>query len=341
MSPTPGGESAEPEWRQCPITHRWVTIAPSRALRPHDFRHASHDSQAVADEIASCPFCAGHEHETPAEVAVIYGPSNWQVRTVRNKYPAVNDQLSLTPWQRGMSSGLTGFGLHDVIVESPRHIQRTGDLSDSEFASVLEMYRRRLLDLRQDERLKYGLLFKNVGPEAGASLEHLHSQLVGLPMIPAAVQEELTGSEQYYSAHGRCVYCDLIATEETLGERLVKATNDFVAFCPAASRFGWETWVLPRRHADTFELSDASQVPQLAAFLHDVLARVEATLPRCTYNYYIHSAPFATQDLRYYHWHIEITPRVYGAAGFEWGTGFAINPTSPEQAAESLRRASG
>ena len=339
-SKAPDSSIPFPQWRQCLITGRWVAIAPGRAARPHDF----HPVQ-TAHGRENCPFCAGHEHETPAEVLTRRDPATspdmpgWRVRVVSNKYPAVDGRLPLEQFGTGPFAGLTGFGVHEVIIESPEHVAATAQISAAQFAEVLWVYRQRLIDLRQDRRLKYGLIFKNLGEPAGASLEHLHSQLVALPMVPDLVEQELAGSLAYHRTHGRCAFCDMISAELAHGERVVMATDDFIGLCPYASRFPWEVWLLPRRHCSRFESLTDADLPRLAATMHELLARLERVLPLPAYNYYLHTTPFDSSDLEYYHWHVEVTPRVTNVAGFEWGTGFAVNIVAPEQAAEQLKLA--
>jgi UDPglucose--hexose-1-phosphate uridylyltransferase len=201
------------------------------------------------------------------------------------------------------------------------------------------VYRQRLVDLQRDPRLVYGMLFKNVGPGAGASLEHAHSQLIATPVVPISVSEEMSGSGKYFDERGRCIFCDIIRQELDDGRRMVLESAQFAAFCPFASRFPYETWVVPKEHGSHYEQLSRSTAEELAVVMRQVLGRLESALDRPAYNYIIHTAPFDTQQLRHYHWHIEIMPRLTNVAGFEWGTGFYINPVPPEEAAAFLRTA--
>ena len=199
------------------------------------------------------------------------------------------------------------------------------------------VYRDRLVDLKKDPRLVYGMIFKNVGAAAGASLEHTHSQLIVTPIVPINVWEEMTGSLEFYNYRGRCVYCDMIQQELATEKRIVLDTPGFVAFCPFASRFPFETWILPKNHSSHFENIQKNEVEELSGVMRQVIVKVEAALDQPAYNYIVHTAPFDTQELGHYHWHIEIMPSLTKTAGFEWGTGFYINPVPPEQAAAFLR----
>lgn len=330
------------ELRKDPIVGRWVVVAKGRAERPNDF--AAPPSERST---ANCPFCEGNEPETPPEVLAYRregsapnGPG-WRVRVVPNKFPALEatDERDVS---RGAGNGLwerrPGFGVHEVILETPRHVRNTAELSVDELSEVYWAYRQRLAELRRDRQLAYGLVFKNVGQAAGASLEHAHSQLVATPWVPESVVEEVSGAARYFEREGRCVYCDLLQQEAAAGTRIVFETPEFAAFCPFASRFPHEIWVVPKRHGSHFDELARHATDQLAQMMHRVLARLETALDQPAYNSIIHTAPFDTQQLRHYHWHIEIMPRVTNVAGFEWGTGCFINAVPPEEAAERLRR---
>ncbi len=331
------------ELRKDPIVGRWVVVAKGRAERPNDFA-APPAERSTAD----CPFCEGNERETPPEVlayraegAAANGPG-WRVRVVPNKFPALEAGAACEPsgGANGLCEQQPGFGVHEVILETPRHVRNTADLEVGELAEVHWAYRERLAELRRDRRLAYGLVFKNVGPAAGASLEHAHSQLVATPWVPGSVAEEVSGAAQYFEREGRCVYCDLLRQEAALGTRMVLETPEFAAFCPFASRFPYEIWVVPRQHGSHFDELPRPTTDQLAQVMHEVLARLETALDQPAYNSIIHTAPFDTQQLRHYHWHIEIMPRLTNVAGFEWGTGCFINAVPPEEAAARLRSAS-
>jgi UDPglucose--hexose-1-phosphate uridylyltransferase len=194
-----------------------------------------------------------------------------------------------------------------------------------------------LIDLKKDKRFVYGLLFKNVGVAAGASLEHSHSQLIVTPIVPQQVINEMAGAETFYKYRGRCLFCDMIQQEIATDSRIVILAENFIAFAPFASRFPFETWILPRTHDSHFENLQKLEIEELANVLKNTLIRLESALEFPPYNYIIHTTPFHINESEYYHWHIEIIPRVINIAGFEWGTGFYINPMPPEKAAKFLR----
>jgi UDPglucose--hexose-1-phosphate uridylyltransferase len=200
-------------------------------------------------------------------------------------------------------------------------------------------YKERIIDLKKDRRFRYILLFRNHGEGAGASLEHPHSQLIALPVVPKRVQEEVDGARQYYSFKERCIFCDIILEERRAGARLVTETELFAVIEPYAARFPFETWILPKRHSSHFEDTDAGTLAELGRMLRNTIRKIEKVLERPAYNFMLHTAPLQEGPLAYYHWHMEIIPRLTKVAGFEWGSGFYINPTPPEESARFLREA--
>lgn len=327
-----------PDLRKDPIVGRWVIIATERAKRPMDF--VREPSVALG---GFCPFCAGHEDKTPHEILAYREPnthanqSGWRVRVVPNKFPALQVEGSLDKRGDGIYDLMAGIGAHEVIIECPHHEISMSKLSVDNIREVLWVYRDRLVDLKRDPRLVYGLIFKNVGALAGASLEHSHSQLIVTPVVPISVWEEMNGSLEFYNYRGRCIYCDMVQQELAAGSRVVLDMPNFVVFCPFASRFPFEMWVLPKQHSSHFENIPRQSVEEMGMVLKVILSKLEQALDNPPYNYIIHTAPFDIKEVPHYHWHLEIIPRLTRIAGFEWGSGFYINPVLPEKAAAFLR----
>lgn len=325
------------ELRKDPIVGRWVIVAKNRAKRPHA-TVASRDLPG-----GFCAFCEGNEDKTPGEiVAYRRGDSaanrqGWRVRVVPNQFPALQIEGELNNRGEGIYDMMQGVGAHEVIIESPRHVMSTADLADEHLCDVLWVYRDRLVDLKKDPRLVYGLVFKNVGAAAGASMAHTHSQLIATPIVPINVWEEMTGALEFFNYRGRCVYCDMIQQELASERRIVLDSPIFVALTAFAGRFPFETWILPKSHSCHYENIQKNEVEELARVMRQVIGKLETALDRPSYNYVIHTAPFDSQELPHYHWHIEVIPRLTSTAGFEWGTGFYINPVPPEEAAAFLR----
>ena len=330
-----------PELRKDPITGRWVIISTDRAKRPTDFLRQS----VVIQGVGMCPFCPGNESKTPPEIRA-YGRSGgglnsggWSVRVVPNKFPALGIEGSLDREGEGLFDRMNGVGAHEVIVETPNHKNTLAMLSEKSVEEVLGAYRDRMLDLKKDTRFRYLLLFKNHGEAAGASLEHTHSQLIALPIVPKRVQEELENSRKYFQQKERCIFCDMIRQEIETGSRVILENDAFIALAPYAPRFPFETWILPRAHSSAYENMPAEQYGSLAGLLREFLRRLDAVLAFPAYNYVIHTSPIGEENNEHYHWHLEMMPKLTKVAGFEWGTGFYINPTPPEESARFLRDA--
>jgi UDPglucose--hexose-1-phosphate uridylyltransferase len=338
VSPIPG--ATLPELRKDPITSSWVIIATDRSRRPSDFARES----VVIQGGRFCPLCPGNELKTPPEVLAYRsgGAPNqpgWTVRVIPNKFPALRVEGVLTREGEGMYDKMNGVGAHEVIVETPDHGLTLGELPEKHLESVLWAFRDRTFDLKKDTRLRYILFFKNHGEAAGATLEHSHSQLIALPVVPRQVQEEIDGSRRYFDFKERCVYCDMARQDATAGTRVVLETDHFIAVCPYAPRFPFETWIIPRRHASHFETAEPKQLENLAWVMKTLVRKIDRTLERPPYNWILHTAPLHESHMAHYHWHIEVIPKLTKVAGFEWGSGFYLNPTPPEEAAKFLRDA--
>jgi UDPglucose--hexose-1-phosphate uridylyltransferase len=238
----------------------------------------------------------------------------------------------------GMYDRITGYGAHEVIIESPDHEHTFADLAVEQVQEIIWAMRDRSVELHKDSQIKYSLIFKNWGSEAGASQEHPHCQIIALPIVPKRVQEELAGSRRYFDYKERCVFCDMVQQELKEQERVVVETDLFVSFMPFASRFPFETWIVPKEHTCFFNDIQKNQVQDLSRIMKTTFGLLKTALDDPAYNFVIHTTPFdGTGNTPYYHWHIEIMPKLTRMAGFEWGSGFYINPTPPEQAARYLK----
>jgi UDPglucose--hexose-1-phosphate uridylyltransferase len=328
-----------PELRKDPVTGRWVIISTDRQKRPNDF--VFERARIIGRE--HCPFCPGHESLTPPEIMSYRqngGSPNapgWDVRVVPNKFPALQVEGMLDREGEGMFDRMNGIGAHEVIIETPDHDRTMASMSEPEIERVLFAYRDRIVDLKKDFRLKYILIFKNHLAAAGATLEHTHSQLIALPIVPDFVREEIEGARRHFADKERCVFCDIVHQDIRDGRRVVVENADIVALAPYAPRFAFETWLLPKRHGARFEEAPRHEYESLARMIKVVLQRIDRALESPAYNLILHTSPFSQDTSEIYHWHLELMPKLTKVAGFEWGTGFYINPTSPEEAARVLR----
>ncbi len=327
-----------PELRKDPITGRWVIISTERAKRPSDF-----SVEPAERKGGFCPFCPGHEDKTPPEILACRsdgsGPNSqgWWVRVVPNKFPALGIEGDLSRQGEGLFDKMGGIGAHEVIIETPDHGLTLATLPEKRIEDVLWAFRERMLDLQRDKRFRYILIFKNHGAPAGASLEHSHSQLIALPIVPKRVREEVDGAKSYYGYKERCIYCDIVRQERDSGIRVVAENEGFLTVAPYAPRFPFETWILPKEHESAFENLQSHFYRDLARALKNFLMRIDKVLEMPSYNLVLHTSPLKETPNDYYHWHLEMMPKLTRVAGFEWGTGFYINPTPPEEAAKFLR----
>jgi UDPglucose--hexose-1-phosphate uridylyltransferase len=255
-----------------------------------------------------------------------------------NKFPALQIFGDLTKTGEGIFDKMNGIGAHEVIVETPDHMQSLSTISLKGVEDALWAYYQRLNDLRKDKRLKYVLIFKNEGEAAGASLEHSHTQLIGLPIIPKLVKEETDAAKRYYDLKERCIFCDVISQELDSKKRVIYENARYVAIAPFAPSAPFETWILPKKHESGFYPPDNNFAP-LAEIFQVVLKQIDKILDIPPYNFVLHTSPFTEEVNDYYHWHIEIVPKLTKIAGFEWGSGFYINPTPPEESARFMREA--
>ena len=325
-----------PKLRKRLLLDEWVILAPERADRP---RHLDLSlSSAKAD---TCPFCPENEAITPPTIASWrseeFAEEPWAVRAIPNKFPALRVEEPAQPHSDRLYESIGGVGAHEVIIESPRHDTSWESLSATHLALILGAWRERMTDLRGDRRLRCAMLFKNHGARAGATLAHVHSQLIALPLVPSGLQAELDGARQYFEDTGRCAICDMLKRERQSGERLVIENEAAVAVAPYASRTPFEIWILPRDHHGDFMAADPSLVAGIAELIEKLLPLWSEAIGPVAYNLVLHCLPFDLLDEPYYHWHLELLPRTGQVAGFEWSSNIYINPTPSEVAARHLR----
>ena len=330
-----------PELRRDPVVGRWVIVNTDDSLLPEAFEKELHEQK----ELRTCHFCPGRESQTPSEIEAVRAHGThpntpgWAVRIVPNKFPALKIEGELNKRGVGLFDMSNGVGAHEVLIETPDHNRGLADFTNEEILEVIKKYQSRSVSLSGDKRFKYILIFKNFGESAGASMEHGHSQIIALPMVPKYVREELNGAKEYYDYRGRCVFCDMIHQEYNDKERIVTENEDFISFCPYVPRYPFETWIFPKKHSSQFTTLGGDELFRLACILKEMLLRMKVALSDPSYNFFLHVTPVHYENQESYHWHIEIIPKLAQVAGFEWGTGFYIVPTDPKVAAQHLRNA--
>ena len=327
-----------PEYRQNKATKEWVILATERGKRPSDFIKEVPTRAPVPPYKDNCPFCPGNEHLTYEPIYAHPSGNDWQVRVVPNKFAALQSDLDVTRNRVGSFLTAGGFGIAEVVIEHPRHNQTLATMEITEVAEVLRAYRERQTEISKNDRINLVTIFRNHGARAGTSLEHPHSQIIATPIVPPHVRYPMEQAVLHYDEFGCCVYCEMVAEEIRQGDRIIVESPNFVAFCPFAARSPFECRIYPKKHRASYILIDDDEILELASVLRETLARIYIGLNNPDHNYIIRSAPIGDHDTRYLHWYMVIIPKISTPAGFEIGSGIYINTTSPEEAAEFLRK---
>ncbi len=337
------------EMRWDPVGRTWTIIAPERGRRPGSFISLDEKrDELMSDE--DSPFSYLNENATPPAILKIPDPEGkypWKIKVVPNKYPVLRVEGNLERSGEGLYDRVSGIGAHEVIIEHPTAQVQFTELKVSELCEVLKVYRQRILDLKQDSRFRYILVFKNHGRLAGATMAHSHSQVVAMPERPLAIQTILNSAREHFNRKERCLFCDIIHHERDMGVRIVYEDENFVVICPYASQHPFELLIMPKQHSFAYENQDDRLLYSLAMVLRDVMTRLNRALRQPAFNLVIMTAPPLVSKLtrpdywssieQDFHWHIKITPRITYQAGFEWGSGMFINPVAPEEAAAHLK----
>jgi len=327
--------------RQDPITKDWTIFALCRSGRPNDFKKIK-EKRVLKEYESNCPFCRGNEHMTPKEILTVKDSSDeWLVRVVHNKYPILEPEEIIKGGIIRNIIGpyleIKGIGNHEVIIESPKHNHNLGHLELDQVKRIVEVYRRRFIELSKNKDYQLIIIFRNHGDRAGTSLVHPHSQLVAIPFIPNFIRNKLYESERYFDDFGKCVYCEMIAYERKIKKRVIYENKAFIAITPYASAVPYNILILPKEHESCFAQISESNLEFFASVLRVILKKLYNLLDDPDYNYIIDSAPFDQTGNRYYHWHLEILPRLITRAGFEIGSGINVNTVLPEKCSQLLK----
>jgi UDPglucose--hexose-1-phosphate uridylyltransferase len=327
-----------PELRQNPITKDWVIFATERAKRPHEFIKPSHNNDKIPTHKADCPFCLGNEADLNLETFCLRSGDLWRVRVVPNKYPALSAVGDRTRKVEGIHRIISGVGIHEVVVEHPQHDLTPALMTIVDVENILIAYRQRYIDIRKDPRIEAIIIFKNHGESAGTSIEHSHSQIAAIPVVPHQFRVRIDEAIRYCDDDtGECIFCRNLQEELDAQERIVLESEHFVAFIPYAALSPFHLWIYPRRHASSFDDITDAELADLAYTLKTVLAKLYHGLNNPDYNYTIRSIPTDETYTDYFHWYLAIVPRVSKSAGFEIGSGMYINTSMPEDSAKFLR----
>jgi UDPglucose--hexose-1-phosphate uridylyltransferase len=321
------------EFRRDPVIGRWVIIDPAKNF------DKLVSAESYPKDSSNCPFCPGNERLTRGAILSYFdaGSKNWSLRVIPNNKPVLKIEASLKRRADGMYDKMDGVGAHEIIIETPDHYSKISDTQPPYYENLFKAVSERMKDLRNDSRIEYVLSFKNYGIAANAVFEHPYTQLIALPTIPSRVREEIEGGKKYFAYKERCVFCDIAANETAYEERLVCENDSFVAFCPYASRYPFEVWTLPKNHSSDFDSISPKDLSSYSQIISAVYKKLNKALDGGAFSALIHTGPLKEKNLAYYHWHVEIIPKLMKTSGFEWGTGLYVNPVFPEEAAKYLR----
>lgn len=325
------------ELRQDPTTFDWIIIAKERAKRPQELKRNNRNTHIMPDYSKSCPFCPGNEHMTPHPTDIFGTSDKWKIRVIPNKFPALtpDGDTSREEWKLFRKSH--GYGAHEVVIETPVHNELIPYMDDEHVEDIIKAYRKRYHALKEDLNIKIILIFKNHGEGAGTSLEHPHTQIVASPIVPPYIRRKYEVATQHFDNTGRCLHHDIQKAEIEEGTRIVIENSNFVVLHPFASRYPFETWIMPKKHKSSFgDISD-EEIKDLSHVLKAVLLKIYVGLENPDYNFIIHTAPVDDEHKSYYLWHIQIIPRLTQFAGFELGSGIYINIALPEETAAFMR----
>ena len=330
------------EIRENRLTGEWVIVAPRRAKRGGNLGRSMEQAEIPAYS-ASCPFCPGNEALTGEErYRARDDDHRWTVRSVVNKFSLISSTgevaLAACPETVGrLGKCVNAVGLHEVIIENQRHNLDMALLPAAHLRQILEAYRHRFQAFHADSRIRHVIVFKNHGVEAGASQQHPHSQIVGLPIVPGQIVDRIERTRRFFADTGRCLACAMIEQEREEKSRIITENADFMAFIPYAALSQYHLWIFPKAHAACFSEQAMETIPALADLLKTVLAKLSGLLGNPPFNLVVRSLGPQEKDAPHFHWYISVVPRVTQSAGFELGTGMYINPSEPEVSAGALR----
>jgi len=326
------------ELRYNMINREWVVIASARAKRPKDFISNKQTAKESVPYRKDCPFCVGNEALSPDETFRIGVGKEWKTRCIPNKFPALSESQKLERHPSIFGNMISGFGMHEVVIEHPRHDAVIALMSDTEVEDIIRTYKARYDAMKHMEGIEAVTIFKNHGPGAGTSQEHPHSQIIATPIVPPQIRNRLDNAIRYFDLVGECIFCQSLQNELKEKKRVVMESEKFVAFLPFAGASPFVTWVFPRRHMASFSLIDDAEIKDMARSLKSILSRLYYGLGNPDFNYTIRSIPVHENDVEYFHWYLSIVPRISQPAGFELGSGIFINTSLPEESAEFLRQ---
>jgi len=318
------------------ITREWVVIATERANRPDQYA-ANHNASEHPVYAEDCPFCPGHESQTPGEIMRCPEKGEWEIRVVPNKFSSLSRNAAKQRKNDGRHHSVAGYGHHEVVIESDKHNLFLAHQPLSAIETLIHTFKTRFQAIYEDPDIEHVTIFKNHGEDAGTSLEHPHSQIIGTPITPIQIRDRLDAGRDYFDDTGECLMCATLNDELSAGSRVIFETALFLAFIPYAALSPFHTWIFPKRHTACFGDISNEEVSELALHLKTILAKLFVGLDNPAFNFVIRSESPSAASSEYFHWYISIVPRLSRPAGFELGSGMYINTAIPDDSADFLR----
>lgn len=325
-----------PELRFNLIANEWVIISTERAKKPEDFRQWR-EKRYLPEYLDSCPFCVGNEAKTPGEILRVQKDGGWKVRVIPNKFAVLSEGGQAQRMNDGLRWAVPGLGRHEVIVESPMHNTHLPFLEVEDIADILRVYRSRFVAAYEAPGAEHVIIFKNHGEASGTTIQHPHSQLVAIPVMPIQVRERVEEATRYFDSTGRCLMCATVSDELGDKRRIILDTEHFVTFIPYAAFSPVHMWIFPKRHMASFSDIGDAEIGDLALNLKTTLLKLYHGLDNPDYNYVIRTEGPEKHRSKYFHWYLSIVPRLSQASGFALGSGMYMNPSIPEEMAEFMR----
>ncbi|OHD57335.1 MAG: galactose-1-phosphate uridylyltransferase [Spirochaetes bacterium GWF1_51_8] len=323
------------------ITNDWVIFSPGRSKRPTDFHKTEKDNlDALKERPAyrdNCPFCRGNENPEDKEIFRTPSGKKWQVRVVENKFASPDRRVRPGKRHIHLHKEMDGFGIHDVLVDNPRHNTNHALMATIELEALMRAYLRRYTEIQSNDDVKHIVIFKNQGFAAGGSLEHPHSQIYGLPVMPFETQTRVNEVKKYHEFNDTCLMCDIMKEEREDKIRIVAENDCFTALSPYAALSPYHIWIVPKEHAPSFSMITTNQLPWLADMMKIVFYKFFFGLRNPDFNYVIQSLARSRREAEFFHWYVSIIPQVKRKGGIEYAGGMFVNPKMPEEAAEELR----
>lgn len=318
------------------LTREWVIVSAERAMRPTDYID-TREKKAAPAHLPSCPFCLGNERKTADEYFRLSEDGGWKIRVVANRYPALSFGGERKQTVDGLKRSVSAVGRHEIIIETPAHDLDIASYDLKHIEDLIRIYRGRFNEAHADPRVEHVIIFKNHGEGSGTTIEHPHTQLVAVPVVPMQFRKRVEYAMHYFDDTGQCLVCSMIGQERADGVRVVIDTEHFLTFIPYAALSPFHTWIFPKRHCATFSGITDDEAKDLAFHMKTLFAKFKNGLEDPAYNYVIRSSRLQDGRNEYCHWYLSVVPRITKTAGFELGSGMFINTEPPEESAAFLR----